>query len=622
MIEGEVERSSTTNGLPVAPGMEMALAGIDVPREQAIFDRRSIVLTAGCMALAIAAVFIAQGLQALIAFFTNLFFYGHFSLAITSPADNQLGLGVLIIPVIGGLIVGVMARFGSSAIRGHGIPEAMEQVLLNESRIHPWMTFLKPISSAIAIGSGGPFGAEGPIIATGGALGSVIGQLLPITANERKILLTAGAAAGMTAIFGTPVAAILLSIELLLFEFKARSIIPIALASVTAATIRYALIGNKVIFAMPNLTEPGALALTIYLAIGVVVGVCSVYVSKLVYLVEDLFEKLPIHWMWWPAIGAVAVGICGYFVPRTLGVGYNNITDILTHSLATQTVLILCLVKFISWAISLGSGTSGGTMAPLFTIGSGLGMLFGVIALWLFPNVGVDLRMAALVGMAALFAGATRALLTSVVLAFETTLQPISLLPVIGGCSAAYVVSSIMMKNTIMTEKIARRGVRVPSEYQADFLDRILVRDLDLAAPITLDASRTLESVREWIATGTPGSEHQGFPVLENGNLIGVITRRDIISPRMSGEASLKDIISRAPICVYDDCTLRESADHMVSHNVGRLPVISRTTPPKLIGIITRSDLLAAHRQRLEEHYKEHQTLRFKQVWSPKKEET
>jgi CIC family chloride channel protein len=616
MTAGEVERSSTTSGLPVAPGLEPSLASIDFPREESSFNSQTLVLALKCMAIALVAVLVAQVLTHLIAFVTNVSFYGTFSFEDASPAGNQLGLGVLLVPVIGGLIVGVMARFGSSAIRGHGIPEAMEQVLSNESKINPWLTFLKPISAAIAIGTGGPFGAEGPIIATGGALGSVLGQFTPATANERKILLTAGAAAGMTAIFGTPIAAILLSIELLLFEFKSRSIIPVALAVVTAAGFRILFVGAGPVWPMPAMSEPGPEALSLYLVIGAAVGLCSVYVSKAVYLVEDLFEKLPIHWMWWPAIGAIAVGVCGYFVPRTLGVGYNNITDILSMHFAIGGIVVLCSVKFLSWAISLGSGTSGGTMAPLFTIGSGLGVLFGALVLMIVPQSGVDLRIAALIGMAAMFAGATRALLTSVVMAFETTLQPVGLLPLVGACSAAYAVSSLLMKNTLMTEKIVRRGIRVPSDYQADFMDLVLVRDLDLSVPVTLNAEQTVDEVKGWIASREAGSEHQGFPILERGKIIGVITRRDIFSTGTTGAAHIKDLISHPPVCVYEDSSLREAADHMVNHDVGRLPVLAKTHGYPLVGFITRSDLLAAHKRRLAEHFEERRVLRFKPSWS------
>ena len=571
------------------------------------------------MGLAVVAVFIAQALVRLIAFVTNISFFGTFSFAITSPSVNTLGLFVLVVPIIGGLIVGLMARYGSKGIRGHGIPEAMEQVLSNESRIPPLMTFLKPISAAIAIGTGGPFGAEGPIIATGGALGSFIGQILPVTPTERKILLTAGAAAGMSAIFGTPVSAVLLSIELLLFEFKARSIIPVALAAATAAGVRMVFEGSAPVFAMTNLSQPSGTALSIYILIGAIVGIFSIFVTKAVYAIEDLFEKLPIHWMWWPAIGAVAVGVCGFFVPRTLGVGYNNINDLLSHNFTVQFALTLCVVKFISWSISLGSGTSGGTMAPLFTIGGGLGAVLRAASLWLVPASGIDLRIAALVGMAALFAGATRALLTSVVMAFETTLQPLGLLPLLGGCTAAYLVSNLFMKNTIMTEKIVRRGVNVPSEYSADYLEQVLVRDV-ITKPVTsFRADQTLKEIQEWVGSKAEGSTHQGYPVVdEKGNLLGVVTRREFLNPDLPLHTQVHALIKRAPTAVYDDSTLREAADHMVNHDVGRLPVLSRDEG-KLLGIITRSDVLAGHKLRLAQTKKAGRTLSIKEILSPQK---
>ena len=324
-----------------------------------------------------------------------------------------MGLWIIVVPAIGGIIVGLMALYGSKAIRGHGIPEAMEQILTNQSKIKPAITYLKPISSAISIGTGGPFGAEGPIIATGGALGSTLGQLLRITHNERKILLAAGATAGMAAIFGSPIAAIFLAIELLLFEFSPRSIIPVTLACITGAAGHHLLFGSAPVFAIDVLIKfPTNAALAIYSLMGIVIGVISVAITKIVYFIEDSFERLPVHWMWWPAIGGLIVGLVGYFSPRTLGVGYDNITDLLSGSMPMNIVLALCIFKFISWAVALGSGTSGGTLAPLLTIGGATGALLGMLVLKIFPLSGVTLPLAALVGMAAMFAGASRAFLT------------------------------------------------------------------------------------------------------------------------------------------------------------------------------------------------------------------
>ncbi|HSR66204.1 MAG TPA: chloride channel protein, partial [Xanthomonadaceae bacterium] len=468
---------ASTDALPVAPALGASLQAARMPRRSTLVEPRVLFVCALAVLLGIAAALVAQILVRLIALVTNVAFFGRWSLETVSPAGHHLGPWVILVPVAGGLVVGAMARWGSRAIRGHGIPEAMEQVLLNESKIPPRITFLKPVSSAIAIGTGGPFGAEGPIIATGGALGSFLGQLLHVTGQERKVLLAAGAAGGMTAIFGAPVSAVILAIELLLFELRPRSLIPVAMAAVTAAGMRDVLVGGAPVFPMPAVATPGLAALLCYVLLGAAMGFVSVGVTRLVYGIEDAFEKLPVHWMWWPAIGGLAVGIVGWFAPLTLGVGYTNIEAIVAGKFAVGALAFLCVMKFISWSIALGSGTSGGTLAPLFTVGGALGALAGFALVALAPRLGVDPRIAGLVGMAAIFAGASRALLASVVFAFETTHQPAGLLPLLGGCSAAYLVSALTMRNTIMTEKIARRGVRVPTEYAADYLDQVLVRD-------------------------------------------------------------------------------------------------------------------------------------------------
>jgi H+/Cl- antiporter ClcA len=602
MAHGEIERSATTEGIPVSPSMGPALLEAGVPPHTSLVDARVVLICALSVVLAVAAALVAQLLVYLIALVTNISFYGRVSLDAVDPSTARWGAFTILVPVIGGLIVGLMARYGSKAIRGHGIPEAMEQVLLNKSRIPARMTFLKPLSSAVAIGTGGPFGAEGPIIATGGAMGSLIGQVLHTTAAERKTLLAAGAAAGMAATFGSPVSAVLLAVELLLFEYRPRSIIPVALASATAAGARLLFHGAEPVFPMPDLTQPAGAALAIYILLGAVIGVASVLITRIVYGVEDAFERLPIHWMWWPAIGAVVVGLVGYFYPRTMGVGYDNITNIISGQMAIGAVAVLCLMKFISWSVALGSGTSGGTLAPLFTIGGGLGAVLGVGAARLAPAAHVDVRIAALVGMAAIFAGASRALLASAVFAFETTLQPLGLLPLLGGCSASFLVSCLLMRNSIMTEKIARRGVRVPAEYAADPLDQILVRDAATRGAVTLPAAQTVAQTRAWIDSGAPGTQHQGFPIVSDaGVLVGVLTRRDLLDARGDTGARLESLIKRPPKFVYDDVTLRAAADHMVNHDIGRLPVVSRDDPRNILGMVTRSDLLRAHRKRLHE---------------------
>ena len=598
----DVSNASTTGGLPLDASLAPALESVRTPVSEPLVNGRVVYISGLSIGIAMIASVIARVLTALIGLVTNLAFYHRFSFTFSSPAYNQLGWKVMLVPVIGGVIVGLMARYGSAAIRGHGIPEAMEQILYGRSRIPARVTFLKPLSAAVAIGTGGPFGAEGPIIATGGALGSLVGQLLKITADERKTLLAAGAAAGMTATFGSPVSAVLLSIELLLFEYRPRSIIPVALACAMAQGVRVAFVGSAPIFAMSDVASPGGAALAIYIALGALVGLAAVGATRAVYWVEDLFEHLPIHWMWWPALGAVAVGAIGFFVPHTMGVGYDNIENILRGNILGISVAVLFLMKFLSWVISLGSGTSGGTLAPLFTVGGGLGSLLGAAAICVFPTIGVDVRVAAMVGMAAMFAGASRALLASIVFAFETTRQPLGLMPLLGGCTAAFLISSLLMRHTIMTEKIARRGGRVLAEYSADYLNQVLVKDTATRDVVALSADDTLEEVRAWFKAREAGTGHQGFPVNDrDGLLVGVVTRRDIFDSAEPNDAPLRGIIKRPVAVVFEDNSLREAADHMIAEGVGRLPVVLAVNPRKLTGWLTRSDLLLAHRRRLED---------------------
>ena len=602
MADDNKSESLKLESLPVAPSLEPSLSEARVSRFQPVVDRT--VLRIIFISLIIGAVggFVAQGLTRLIGLITNLAFYGRLSSSFISPAGNHLGLFVIVVPVIGGIIVGLMARYGSKGIRGHGIPEAMEQVLINQSRIQPRMTFLKPISAAIAIGTGGPFGAEGPIIATGGAFGSLFGQLLNTTADERKTLLSAGAAAGMAATFGSPVSAVLLAVELLLFEFRPRSLIPVALASVMATAVRIAFVGTKPLFSMPHIAPASAGALTFYIVLGAAVGLCSILVTKSIFKLEDLFSKLPIHWMWWPGLGAIAVGIIGYFVPDTLGVGYNVIDEILSGGITGKVLVALFILKFVSWSIALSSGTSGGTLAPLFTIGGGLGAVLGSMVIIIFPALGVDPNVAALVGMAAMFAGASRAFLASVVFAFETTLQPFGLLPLLGGCTAAYLISGLLMRHTIMTEKIQRRGVHVPVEYGIDILEKMLVRDSATYDVVSLKGSQTIDRVISWLHSEFVGTIHQGFPVLDDGeNLIGVLTMRDLTGKDVPSDTKISELIKKPPLIIYEDNTLREAINLMAENAIGRLPVVMHSNPRKVVAMLSRSDIVSAYKRHLDE---------------------
>lgn len=575
------------------------------PSSHELVDGRTVRLALLAMAIAVAAALGAQLLTALIGFVTNLAFYGRISTQFVAPGGgHRHALALLLTPMAGALVVGLMARYGSAAIRGHGIPEVMERILHGESRIPARILILKPLSAAIAIGTGGPFGAEGPIIATGGALGSLAGQFLHVTADERKVLLAAGAAAGMAATFGSPVSAVLLAIELLLFEYRPRSLIPVALAAATASAIRIAYDGSTPVFDIPRLSQPTGSALAFYTLLGIAVGALAAGITRVTYAIEDGFEHLGtrfgIHWMWWPALGAVVVGVVGLMEPRTLGVGYENIVGALSGTIVGRALLALVVLKFVSWAVYLGSGTSGGTLAPLFTVGGGLGAWCGATAAAMAPGLGIDSRIAGLVGMASIFAGASHALLASVVFAFETTRQPVGLLPLLCGCTASYLASLLLSRHSIMTEKLARRGASVRPEYVVDRLSQVLVRDVATRHVVSLRVDDTLGAVRSWLAAGAGGATHQGFPVLdERASLVGVVTRRDLLDLSHGDDRRIREIVRRSPVVVYEDNTLRDAADQMVLEHVGRVPVIRRDDDRQVIGMISRSDLLAAHAPRL-----------------------
>ena len=522
--------------IPISVSLDQELTLNETRLRLAPDKKRLLFISAIAVLIAAVISVIARLLVDLINLITNIAFHHSFSAASSSPATHEYGAWVIIIPAIGGVIVGLMAMYGSKAIRGHGIPEAMEQILTNESKIRPSITYLKPLSAAISIGTGGPFGSEGPIIATGGALGSTIGQVLKISSYERKILLTAGATAGMSAIFGSPIAAIFLAIELLLFEFSPRSIIPVALACITGAAGHYILFESEPVFMAPPVAPAQAAALAVYSVIGLIMGLLAAGTTKLVYLIEDWFEKLPIHWMWWPMIGGLVVGLVGYIAPNTLGVGYSNITELLSGKMALQAIAALCFFKFISWSIALGSGTSGGTLAPLLTIGGAAGGLLGMAAVFLFPHSGITMPLAVLVGMSAMFAGASRALITSIIFSLETTGEVNALLPLLAASIASYIVSYMLMKNTIMTEKIARRGVATPHSYSPDILDKTTVKQVfqkngnskltDPFGAISIDDNLTaaIEMMAKY--------NLEILPVIEpsNGKIAGSISFRDILS--------------------------------------------------------------------------------------------
>ena len=555
---------------------------------------------------------VAYVLYKLIGLFTNLFFFHEWSTTFRSVGSNHLGAWVILVPVIGGLIVGVMAKYGSSKIKGHGIPEAMEAVLINRSRIEPKVAILKPISAAIAIGTGGPFGAEGPIIQTGGAIGSLVGQVLRTTAVERKVLLACGAAAGMSATFNAPIGGVILAIELLLFEFKSRSFIPLVIASTLAAAVHMQLLGRGPMFQVGAMDFGIPRALPFYLLLGPICGLAAVGLSKALYGMEDLFEKLPFDELWWPAIGAVALGVIGYFVPRVFGVGYDTIGDILNGQLAFKILLVVMIAKFAAVVISLGSGTSGGLLAPTFLWSAAMGGLFAMVANHVFPSAHLSPGAFALVAMGAVFGAAARAAFSFIVFAFEITRDYNAVLPLMLVAVIADGVAMLFMpSSSIMTEKLARRGLRVHQDYEADALTQVTVAETMEKDPPVIAADTKVGVLAERIAQHDPAVvRRQALLILDKtDNLVGIITRGDVLralDKDPSGAMTVQEAGKTHLVVTYPDELVSEAAAKLLRFDIGRLPVVDRTDERKVVGYLGRAAILAARLRRFnDEHVRE-----------------
>jgi len=561
--------------------------------------RRLLLISAFAIPIGIVSAYVAKALLALISFFTNVFFFQRFTTAAASPADHTLGPLVILVPVAGALVIGVMARYGSDRIRGHGIPEAIEAILINGSRVEPKVAILKPLSSAISIGSGGPFGAEGPIIMTGGAIGSLIAQFLHLTSAERKTLLVAGAAAGMSATFAAPLAAVLLAVELLLFEWKPRSLVPVALASVTAAAVRRYIIGLGPLFPVP--AHPvfiGPQGLAGCVVAGLLAGALSALLTQAVYAAEDAFLHVPIHWMWWPAIGGIVIGFGGWLFPQAFGVGYDVIGDLLQGDVTERVIVGVLIVKSIIWSVSLGSGTSGGVLAPLLMMGGALG---GVES-WFLPSEGVGFWP--LVSMGAILGGTMRSPLTGVVFALELTHDINMMVPLLLAVTMAHGFTVLVMRRSILTEKVARRGYHLSREYATDPLEILFVREVMRTSVAALPSDAPYDSLRRTLRSDSSQRLQRLYPVI-NGDrhLVGVVTRGDLeaLVDRAPGNAAaqLAAVLKTRPIVAHPDESLRMIVYRMAETGLTRFPVVGREDG-RLVGMIALADLLKARTLNLE----------------------
>jgi chloride channel protein, CIC family len=551
--------------------------------------------------------FVAYLLYNLIGFFTNLAFYGVWSFHFRSAAGNQLGLWVIGVPVIGGLLIGLMAKYGSPKIRGHGIPEAMEAVLTSKSRIEAKVAILKPISAAIGIGTGGPFGAEGPIIQTGGAFGSLVGQLVSTTASERKVLLACGAGAGLAAMFNAPITGALLAIELLLFEFQARSFIPLMLANALAVAVRLRLFGDETMFQVGSFDYDLVHGIPFYVVLGLICGVAAIGFASALRRLEEFFDhmkKVPtvLH----PAIGALGLGVVGYFFPRVFGPGYATIGDVLNVRLALTAVVLLLIFKAAVVLLSLGSGTSGGTLAPMFMMSAAIGSTFAMVVNHLVPGAHLSVGAYAVAAMGALLCACARATFTFMVCAIETTHDFHAVVPVILVCVIADAIAVRYMPHSIMTEKLARMGFGAGQDYETNSLKQlkvsdVMVRDVEIVSPL-----ESVRAVADRFANGDlKTSRHHALPIVDSeGRLQGLVTQGDLLRSLQvepSGETPVLDAGTSSLVVAYPDERVFDAVTKMLENNIGRLPVVDRKNPQTMVGYINRANVMGSWRGHLHE---------------------
>ena len=591
-----------------------AKRGMDGPDDRTLGDfttaPRVILICAVAAVIGVIAAYVALALLRLIGLFTNLFFFQRWNTTVVSVKDNDLGLWILVVPVVGGLLIGLMARYGSERIRGHGIPEAIEAILMNGSRVQPRVAILKPLSSAISIGTGGPFGAEGPIIMTGGAIGSILAQFIHLSGAERKTLLVAGAAAGMSATFASPVAAVLLAVELLLFEWKPRSLLPVAFASAVAAITRHYLLGPGPLFPVPPHADfIGPWGFAGCVLIGLSAGALSAALTAAVYAAEDAFHRLPIHWMWWPALGGLAIGVGGLVFPVSLGVGYDTIGDLLMGNTTSHVIIGLLVVKSLIWAISLGSGTSGGVLAPLLLIGGAMGAAEASF----LPNEGAGFWP--LIAMGAILGGTMRSPLTGMVFAIELTHDVNAFLPLMIAVMIAHGFTVLTLRRSILTEKISRRGYHLGREYSLDPLELTFVRDAMRTNITAIPGDLQVHSLSASLHPEHGPTGQRLYPVIDaEGRLLAAVTRTHLTAlAANSGEVSesprLADMASTFPVVASPGEPLRVIADRMARSGFTRLPVVDDDY--KLLGMISLTDLLHARARSLDNDSRRERTIRL-----------
>jgi CIC family chloride channel protein len=526
----------------------------------------------------------------LIAFFSRILFGG--------GTDVLSFLGhyyVIVIPIIGGLIIGPLIYFtGAFETKGHGVPEVMEAVTTKGGRIRARVAAIKTLASSICIGSGGSVGREGPIVQIGSTIGSILGDRLHLSQEWMKTLVACGAAGGISATFNAPIAGVFFAHEIILGRILTRHFGFVVISSVIGSVIAHAFLGNLQTFSLPTYTLKSHWELPLYFVLGAICALIGVLFIRALYKTEDIFDAIKIPEYVKPSIGGIAIGLIGLYSPYLFGVGYDGVEQALLGKIGLISLIALLFLKILATSFTLGSGGSGGIFAPSLFMGAMLGGIFGDIANRLLPNIVAPSGAYALVGMAAVFSAAARAPITAIIILFEMTRDYAIILPLMLAVVVSTLIAYRLSHEGIYTLKLSRRGISVRSREEVDLLEKVTVQEVMTRDFPVIPAETSFTEMADKFAK----SKHHGFPVVDKNNrLKGMVTLDDMESKmgKKSHELTVADIATTSLITAYPDESLHDVVQKLEAKEVGRIPVVDRKDPSRLVGVLRRYDILKAY---------------------------
>jgi CIC family chloride channel protein len=531
----------------------------------------------------------------LIQFFTHLFFSQN------SSFGSWKHLSVIFIPALGGLLVGPLVTYLAPEAKGHGVPEVMYAVARLKGKIRPVVALVKAIASSICIGSGGSAGKEGPIVQIGSGIGSSIAQVFKFSPEFTKVLVACGTAGGISATFGTPIAGVMFAMEVILNDFAARAFTMVVISSVTASVVAGASLGKHAFFNAPGYELVSSWELLFYAILGVLAAVVARLFVKVLYGLEDFFDKLSIPRPLKPALGGLALGLLGFFLPQIFGTGHEVTEAALWQKLSVVLLILLMFGKILATSLTLGSGGSGGVFSPSLFIGAMFGGSLGRFFNYLFPTITAGYGAYSMVGMAAVFAGATHAPITAILILFEMTGDYRIILPVMVATVISTLFASALSRETIYTIKLLRRGVDLAADQEAGVLTKYHVSDI-MSFPVeSIVESIPLSEMVEKLSS----TRHSGFPVVnEKEDLVGIITHEEIYESipfheELGKVVRVLDVMRLSPTVAFPEERLDQAVQKLNQSGIDRLPVVLKENPKKLVGIFTHADILKAYRRLL-----------------------